>query len=798
MLRFAFNFVLFSFLLGLIFFIGFFGYFIPQLPNIGDLENVKLQVPLRIYSQDHTLIAEFGEKRREPVTIDKVPKQMVQAFLAAEDARFYKHPGVDWRGIMRAVLHLVRTGEKSQGGSTITMQVARNLFLSREKTYLRKLNEILLALKIEKTIVKDKILEIYLNKIYLGHRSYGIAAAAQTYYGSEIGELNLAQTAMLAALPKAPSTTNPISKPSAAKKRRNYVLQRMLLENFISQEDYQRATNAPITANLHNPKIELEAPYVAELVRKQLIEQYGEHIYVDGLQVITTIRDKHQAVANLALRKTLLAYDKRHGYRGPEEHYTLQKNDGEAVWQRLLKSHATIGHLYPALVVTVNDQGAQCYLSGVGLLDIGWQKISWARTYRNKNTRASGTPPTPATVLQAGDIIRLSEDSQGQWQLAQLPDIEGSFVSLDPNNGATLALAGGFDFRRSKFNRVTQARRQPGSGFKPFIYSAALAAGKTAATVINDAPVIIDDPGSGGTWRPENYSHKHHGPTRLREALTHSRNLVSVRLLDTIGLPTALAHIEKFGFNADELPHNLSLALGSATLTPWQMANAYCIFANGGYAVEPHLIKIITSKTNDILYQANHPVVCQACPQPVKIVDEDDLSPSQESAVAKRVVDERNIWIMNSITRDVIKQGTGRRALELKRRDLSGKTGTTNEQKDAWFYGYNTDIVGVAWVGFDDFQPLGRGETGARVALPIWIEYMKVVLRDTPDKLPPEPAGLVYARINKTTGRLAKADDPDTMFEVFRAEHAPTAADTVYPAPDFDHATDDQTLIDLF
>ena len=784
--------VLFLSLPGLVFLVIFpvifLVYLNSKLPDIGNLEEVNLQVPLRIYSHDHSLIAEFGEKRREPINnIDHVPELVIQAFLAAEDARFYEHPGVDWRGIMRASLHLLRTGNKAQGGSTITMQLARNLFLSREKTYTRKLKEILLALKIEREHTKDKILEIYLNKIYLGHRSYGIVTAARTYYGSEISELTLPQIAMLAALPKAPSRTNPISQPKAAKERRNYVLQRMLVENFISQEAYQSAVDSSATASLHSTKIELKAPYVAEMVRKQLIEEYGERIYVDGFEVITTIRDKHQEAANLALRKALLAYDERHGYRGPEHHHDLKDGADESVWEQLLKSHFTIGHLYSALVVEVDDQIVRCYSSGVGLLNIAWEKLAWARTYRNQ-----------ARDLQVGDVIRLSEDSQGQWKLAQLPDVEGSFVSLHPNDGATLALVGGFDFSRSKFNRVTQAHRQPGSGFKPFIYSAALAAGKTAATIINDAPVAINDSGSGDIWRPQNYSHKYYGPTRLREALIHSRNLVAVKLLDSIGLPAALAHVEKFGFDANALPHSLSLALGSVTLTPWQIANAYCVFANGGYAVKSHLIKAIKTKSGDILYQAAHPSVCPSCSESVAVVDEAAGAPLQQRTIAERVVDERNIWIINSITRDVIKYGTGRKALSLKRRDLSGKTGTTNEQKDAWFYGYNTGIVGVAWVGFDDFRALGRGETGAHVALPMWIEYMKTVLRDIPEIIPPEPKNLVYARINKTTGKLANPDDTDALFEVFRPKYAPSTADSNTPATDFDGAADEQTLIDLF
>ena len=816
MLRFIFNFILFFFTLGLIFIAGISWYLLPQLPDIGNLQDVKLQVPLRIYSHDDSLIAEFGEKRREPISIDEVPTPVIQAFLAAEDDRFYQHPGVDWQGIARAIVHLVKTGNKAQGGSTITMQVARNFFLSREKTYLRKLNEIFLALKIERELSKDKILELYLNKIYLGHRSYGIAAASQTYYGVGIDELALPQMAMLASLPKAPSSTNPISNPTRAKIRRNYVLQRMLEEKFISEEDYQAGIKSPITASLHNPFIEVEAPYVAEMVRKQLIEKYGNNAYISGLVVTTTIKDINQTAANHALRKALSAYDERHGYRGPEHHYDLNTEDGESEWQRLLESFPSIGNLYPALVMQANEKSITCYLSGIGLIDVEWSGLEWARAHLSENRRGA-KPKSASEFLKTGDVIRLSEDDEGNWKLAQIPEVEGGFVSMDPNDGSTLALVGGFDFQRSKFNRVTQAFRQPGSGFKPFIYSAGLAAGNTTATLINDAPVVFEDPGVEDVWRPENYSHKSYGPTRLREALTHSRNLVSIRLLHAIGIPFALEHIKKFGFNIDELPKNLSLALGSATLSPWQMASAYCVFANGGYKVEPYLIETITTSDGEILYQAEPVSICRVCVEqeddPVDDLPDNDLAneellsgeysvqPGKKSIYAKRVVDERNIWIMNSITRDVIKHGTGRRALVLNRLDMSGKTGTTNDQRDAWFYGYNADIVGVAWTGFDKFQPLGSRETGARAALPTWVEYMKTVLDGTPEHILPAPPGLVYSRINKITGKLAQPNDPDAMFEVFRTEHAPSALNDDTQFPVFDsNSTDsgDSGIIDLF
>lgn len=790
--------------------VGISWYLLPQLPDISNLQHVKLQVPLRIYSQDGSLIAEFGEKRRQPTSINEIPVSIIQAFLATEDSRYYQHPGVDWQGITRAVIHLIKTGDKTQGGSTITMQVARNFFLGREKTYLRKINEIFLALKIEKNLSKDKILELYLNKIYFGHRSYGISAASQTYYGVDIDELTIAQTAMLASLPKAPSSTNPISDPVRAKNRRNYVLQRMFEENVLSKEDYQTAVNAPITASLHHPFIKLEAPYVAEMIRKQLVDKYGNNAYISDLIVTTTIKDKNQTAANQALRKALFEYDERHGYRGPEHHYDLNPEDDEATWIRLLQGFSDLGHLHPSLIIQVNEKSISSYSSAVGLIDVEWSGLSWARTFINKNQRGA-IPKSASAFLRPGDVIRLSEDDQGNWKLTQIPEVEGGFVSMDPNNGATLALVGGFDYQHSKFNRVTQAFRQPGSGFKPFIYSAGFAAGNTAATLINDAPVVFKNTGAGDNWRPKNYSHKNYGPTRLREALVQSRNLVSVKLLNLIGIPFALEHLKKFGFNVDDLPHNLSLSLGSATLSPWQMASAYCVLANGGYEVKPYLIETIATGDGEILYQANPSVVCRTCVEqeiaPVagllatESQPDDALSldpPIAKPNYARRVVEGRNVWIINSITRDVIKYGTGRKALVLKRQDISGKTGTTNDQRDAWFYGYNADIVGVAWVGFDKFQPLGSRETGARAALPIWVEYMKTVLEGTSEHILPEPPGLVYVRINKATGKLTQANDPNVMFEIFRTEHAPTTLNKDAQIPAFNNNAEDSRIIDLF
>ena len=807
MLRFAFNLLLSLVVLGVLSLTVIAFVVIPDLPDIDALRDMRMQVPLRIFSQEGSLIAEFGEKKRIPVRIQDTPPQLVHAFIAAEDDRFYIHPGVDWQGILRAAINLAKTGEKTQGGSTITMQVARNFFLSREKSYIRKINEIFLALKIERELSKDEILELYLNKIYLGQRAYGIGAAAQVYYGSKVQNLTLAQMAMIAGLPKAPSASNPISFPERALNRRSYVLKRMLALGYINQNEYDTANVVPLSASLHSPNIEIEAPYIAEMVRQYLLEQHGEDAYTIGYNVYTTIHDKNQIAANHALRKALLEYDQRHGYRGPEQHISLEENNDDQTLQQILETFPVIGNLFPAVVTEVRGDSVTAYMAGIGRIGIEWEGLRWARKYITENLRGPA-PETANEILNEGDIIRIMEDESGQWKLSQLPAVEGGLISLNPDNGSILALVGGFDFNRSKFNRVTQAKRQPGSSFKPFIYSAALENGYTAASIINDAPVVFDDPGIEDIWRPENYSGKYFGPTRLREALIHSRNLVSIRLLHAIGVPYALQHVKKFGFNIKELPHNLSLALGSGAVSPWQLASSYSVFANGGYRIEPYYIDRIERGPEETIFKAQPLTVCHDCelPEPATkeeppaenaVADNDDSNVdnsgagaentvknneieavTQEQKYAPRVINPENIWIMNSMTRDVIKSGTGRRALALNRSDLSGKTGTTNDQRDAWFAGFNSSIVTISWVGFDKFEPLGNNETGSRAALPMWIEYMRIALNGIPESIPERPPGLIMARIDPETGQLAGADDPDAIFEVFRAKYAPTKLTT--------------------
>lgn len=769
-------------------------YLAPELPSVDSLRQVQLQVPLRVYSNNGLLMAEYGEKRRSPITYSETPPQVVHAFLAAEDDRFFSHPGVDYQGLIRAAVHLVRTGDKGQGGSTITMQVARNFFLSSEKTYIRKLNEIFLALKIERELSKQEILELYLNKIYLGNRAYGVKAASQVYYGRPLSELTLAQTAMIAGLPKAPSRYNPIANPTRALARRNYVLGRMRELDYINQEDYEQALAEPVSARFHGQMVEVHAPYVAEMARAAMVERYGPEAYTEGYRVFTTVDEQLQQAANQALRAGLLDYDRRHGYRGPERQVELEEYSDTEARDRLLEEIGSVGGLRPALVLSVEDRQAVAYVGDGRQVTLAWEALEWARAHIDENRRGP-KPEKAADVLKPGDVIRVMQDGDGNWQLSPVPDVAGALVALDPDNGAIRALVGGFDFYESKFNRVTQAQRQPGSNFKPFVYSAALEFGFTPASLINDAPVVFEDPSLEATWRPENYSGRFYGPTRLREALVHSRNLVSIRLLRAIGIERAIDYITRFGFDPGQLPRNLSLALGSASVTPLQLAAGYATLANGGYRVEPHFIVRIEGDAGNTLYEANPPTVCPDCPTAAEAEQSKaeepkdgraaagDQSGKTQPVAAQRVLSAQNVYLMQSMMRDVIRRGTGRRALQLGRGDLAGKTGTTNEQHDAWFSGFNSKLVATAWVGFDQLQPLGRRETGGHAALPVWIDFMKVALKDMPESTMPEPEGLVTVRIDPQTGLLASGETEDAVFETFRSDQVPKRMADAYSVP---------------
>ena len=771
---------------------GVYWYLAPKLPSAETLRDIRLQVPLRVYTREGDLLAEFGEKRRTPLRLDEVPERLIQAFLAGEDDRYFEHPGVDWQGLTRAVLYLIRTGEKGPGGSTITMQVARNFFLTREKTYIRKLNEILLALKIEREFTKEEILELYVNKIFLGHRAYGVGAAAQVYYGHPVTELGLAQVAMIAGLPKAPSRFNPIANPEQAVARRNYVLRRMLELGYIEPEEHDAARDAPVTAKVHGLAVEVEAPYVAEMVRAHMEETYGEEVYTAGYEVWTTLDGRLQRAASAALRQGLLEYDARHGYRGSEKQVAFGKEAGSP--EKVLADIADVGGLVPAVVTSVDESKAVAWARDVGSVDIGFESMEWARSYVDENRRGKA-PAGADAVLKAGDVIRVRPVEDG-WRLAQLPAVEGALVSLDPDDGSIVALTGGFDFYRSKFNRATQAERQPGSSFKPFIYSAALEYGYTPASIINDAPVVFEDASLKAAWRPENYGGKFHGPTPLRTALYKSRNLVSIRLLREIGIDFALEHIARFGIDVDVLPQGLSLALGSGVMTPLELATGYCVLANGGYAVEPYFIERVLDGDDQLVFAADPLVVCRDCDDEeattvsasttpadggetasasssVDSVAGSATGPSQYVQRAPRVLEARNAWLMYSLMRDVIRRGTGRKARVLERDDLAGKTGTTNDQYDAWFSGFSPGLVATAWIGFDEFLPLGQRETGARAALPMWIAYMKEALEGVPQGEISPPEGIVTVRIDPETGELAGASHEGAVFESFRKERVP-------------------------
>ena len=757
-------------------------YVAPSLPSVAVLKDIRLQVPLRVYTRDGQLLAQFGEKRRIPLSFDQIPKPMVNAFVAAEDEHFWEHPGIDVEGILRAAIHLALTGERTQGGGTITMQVARDFFLTRKKTFSRKIREAFLALKIERELSKQDILTLYINKIYLGSRAYGAGAAAQVYYGTDVSHLTLAQIAMIAGLPQAPSTANPLANPQRALARRGYVLGRMLSDGYITQDQYNQAMAAPLTATYHEPSAAVSAPYLAEMVRNDMVTKYGDDAYTAGYSVITTIDSRLQPKAVAALRKGLLDYDQRHGWRGPVAHVELPNTAGEAEFKQAVENRDHVGGLCPSLVIAVQDQAAELYADGVGLVHVDWNGLKWARKYLSTNS-AGPLPKHASEIFKRGDIVYLAQDDKGNWVLAQVPTAQSALVSVDPFDGAIVSLVGGFDFSTSKFNRVTQAHRQPGSSFKPFYYSAALEDGFTPASVVNDAPVVVKDPALGD-WRPGNYEGDFSGPTRLRNALAHSLNLVSIRVLQQIGIDYAVNYAQKFGFNPDELPHNLSMALGSASLTPLEMARGYAVFANHGFRVTPYYIQRIEDGSGKTVFEADPQLACDNCSVDTAgatktLAPANGATPPQMPKFAPQVITPQNDWLMTSMMQDVINHGTGQLARRLGRDDLAGKTGTTNDWTDAWFDGFNNDIVTVVWVGNDQpTQSLGNGEQGALAALPIWTDFMGAALQNVPDPTDPypQPPGLVRARIDPKTGLLVSATSPGSIWEYFEAGHLPAKA----------------------
>jgi penicillin-binding protein 1A len=809
---------------------------VPELPSIEHLEDTQYQVPLRIYDRNEILLAEFGEHRRIPVVFDKIPRHLIDAVVSVEDDQFWNHHGVDFYALLAAVYEVVTTGRKTRGGSTITMQVARNFFLSPEQTYARKFNEILLALKIESELSKDKIIELYLNKIFLGHRAYGISAASQVYYDKKLKDLTLAQSAMIAGLPKAPSKYNPISNPERSLIRRNYILGRMRILEYIDEEAFELALEEPITAELHRTRTIAEAQYVSEQVRAQLFEQYGEEVYKAGLKVYTSIDGELQAVANQALRNNLIDYTRRHGYRGVIDKIDLNEIN-EDPFDEDLVTDQRVGGLRKGVVISVNEEiaaaadgSSEAIPASASMLISNYEQINvlfvggidWAAKFIDVDNRGP-KPVKVGDVLAAGDVVWL-ENRDAKWLLADVPRVEGALVSIDPSDGGIRAMVGGFDYFKNKFNRATQARRQPGSNFKPFIYSAALEKGFTAATIINDAPVVFDDDSLEATWRPENYSGKFYGPTRLREALVKSRNLVSIRILQAVGLRYAINYIQRFGFEREQMPYDLSLALGSGSFSPLQMVRAYAVFSNGGYLIDPYIIDRVESGSGEVIFQNRPRTVCQDCEtenleeltaadaaaveaqeieqstEVATLSEEEQLEADELSALdgtateaveaeivsqyAPRVISAQNAFIMRSMMREVVQRGTAVRAKALGRKDIAGKTGTTNDQLDAWFSGYNDQVVTTSWVGFDNQRSMGNRETGGRAALPMWIEFMRKALEGRPENLQEQPEGLVTIRIDAESGKRADLSTRKSLFEVFRVEYAPRELEVVKTTTD--------------
>ena len=785
----------------------------PRVPSVASLKDVQMQVPLRVLSADDKLIAEFGETRRIPVQIENVPAILKNAVLAAEDADFYHHSGIDITSTLRAAMEVaLHRGEKVQGGSTITQQVARNFFLSPQKTYTRKITEMLTAFRIERELPKDQILQLYLNKMFLGHRSYGVAAAAQYYYGKTIDQLTLAQCAAIASSFQSPSVVNPLDHKQRLIARRNWVLGQMLSHRFINRAEYEQAIAAPNDAAPHEPPVQVDAPYLAEMVRQQALQKLGNQALTDGYVIHTTLDSRLQALANHALRSRLEDYDHRHGYRGPEAHIQLPDAAAPAALEQALSNYGDVSGLLPAIVTSVNAEDAKAYVQGGQAITLPVGDMKWAMGFARKaNTGGKGA----ASVLTPGDIIRVREVRDADaipavtakpdrnttadmrhWELEQIPAAQAAMVSISPDDGAVKALVGGFNFQLSKFNRAVQTQRQPGSSFKPFIYSAAFSRGYTPASIINDAPIALPDPSKpGGLWTPQNDDNKFRGPMRLREALAQSVNLVAIRLLDAVGVRYVRDYVTRFGFPPDAIPANLSMALGTASVSPMAMARAYAVFANGGFLVNPYYIAEIDDRDGKAVYKADPLQACRTCE--ARLLDEGKTTaaPAQSSAaagdpgaladtanavdagtqgplLAPRVIDPRNDYLMASLMHSVIYGGgTGAAAAkQLGRNDLAGKTGSTNDHHDGWFCGFNSDLVTTVWVGFDDYRSLGRSEFGAKTALPIWMAFTGPALEGKPEAPLPMPPGIVTATIDATTGLPAPPGDTNTVTEMFKVE----------------------------
>ncbi len=822
---------LFCMVLGVGTTVGLYFYLKPQFPDVAVLKDVQLQTPMQVYSKEGKLIAQFGEKRRIPLKLEQMPQELIDAVIATEDSRFYDHFGFDPIGMTRAAIVVATSGSLKEGASTITQQLARNFFLSNDKRIMRKIKEIFIAVHIEQLLTKDEILELYLNKIYLGHRSYGVGAAAQVYFGRELSDLSLGEIALIAGLPKAPSTMNPIYSIDRATTRRNVVLARMLAENKITQQEFELARQEEFDGKSYGAEIEVRAPYVAEIARAWMVDQYGEEAaYTSGMRVYTTVNAEQQAAANDALINNLMAYDLRHGYRGAER--VVWEPEQTAFTQaeivKELRSQPSYGKLRPAVVTDVQDQSLTVYVKGQGEQQIAWDYLKWARRFLT-DSRQGPEPKTASDVAAIGEQVwvypaetemQLVESEDGiveeqsvvtAWKLSQVPAANAAFVAMNPENGQILSLVGGFNFVHNKFNRATQSVRQVGSSIKPFIYSAALDSGLTLASLINDTPINKWDQSAGTAWRPKNSPPTYLGPTRVRIGLAQSKNVMAVRTLRHVGLDETRNYLTRFGFELDKLPRSETIALGAGSLTPLQMAQGYSVFANGGYYIEPYIIDRVESPFGDIEYQTLPVEICRKDCDPLTSVSEGgeefdeqdvhDFVGSEQVTFAPQVITEQtaflvremlysNVWGGGNWARDTGWNGTGFRGQALKRHDIGGKTGTTNSSKDAWYSGYGPGVVAVSWVGFDDHnRDLGRtavnknfpareqvsgGEAGAKTAQPAWIDYMSVALEDVPAERKKVPNNILRARIDRETGLLTHKADYTSRFEYFVRGTEPT------------------------
>jgi penicillin-binding protein 1A len=768
-------------------------YLKPALPDVDSLRDVQLQVPLRVYTRDGKLIAAIGEQRRIPVRYDQLPKRLIQAFLATEDDRFFRHHGVDWQGILRAAVANLKAGGIRQGASTITMQVARDMFLTPRRDMKRKMSEIYISLLMEAEFTKEEIFSLYVNKIFLGQRAYGVGAAAEVYFGKTLDQLTVAEMATLAGIPTAPSVVNPVASAEAAKVRRAHVLGRMLELNYITQAEYDEAKSSPMESRLHGSSVEAEAPYVAEMVRNEMQAKYGDGVYTAGYKVFTSIDSRLQAAATVALRTGLLEYDHRHGYRGATAKVDISKLTTPKEFDGQLEEFPMIGGLRPAIVQKVEAKSATIYVKDIGVATLPWEKLSWARR-ELPDEKVDRAPVSAAEILTRGDVIYTVGRTADSLLFVQVPEAQSALVSVDPRDGAVVALVGGFDYFQSKFNRVTQARRQPGSGFKPFVYAAAFDKGYTPASVILDAPVVIDETGTEQAWRPKEMEGSFAGPMRLREAMVHSRNLVSVRLMRAIGGDYTWNYVTRFGFDKSQLPNDLTLALGTAELSPLQVAIGYSTFANGGFKVSAYTIDRIEDAGGKVLQQATPAIACADCdratdpsaakgPAPAAVAGAGagagsratqlDQAPHDGKTLilpknlAPQIIRPQIAYLLADMMKDVIRRGTGVRARSLNREDIAGKTGTTNDAHDTWFNGFNGDLMTTVWVGFDQERSLGEGEQGGRTAIPAWTYFMHEALAGTPRHGVPVPDGIVAARISPETGLLASSDNPNGIMEKF-------------------------------